>query len=210
MSHVFIFMWRTLVTIFTSPTIINYFKWVATNFTLTSHFITLIFIRRRFVYYSLTRSPNNEGVFWRGQTPKLPLRWCEWLDLNQWSLDYQSSAFTNYATLAYARQFIFTRNFPLKPRLTYFPRRPVRHVGFLALMRINQREHRALTFSSPPLGFHSVRIRCTTCEMIHLVMRRVLWHITYSYLAYQPNQEFLFYLGRVSQTPRTNSLFIGA
>ena len=65
------------------------------------------------------------------------------------------------------------------------------------------------TFSSPPLGFHSVRICCTT-YLIHLVACLVLRHDTYSYLAYQPNQEFLFYLGRVSQTPRTNSLFIGA
>ena len=69
----------------------------------------------------------------------------------------------------------------------------MRHVSFLVLMRINQRGHRAITFSSPPLGFHSVRIRCTTyvalsAKKIHLVMRRVLWHITYSYLAYQPNQ----------------------
>lgn len=33
-------------------------------------------IKRRFIYYSPTRSPDNEGAFWRGQTPKLPLRWC--------------------------------------------------------------------------------------------------------------------------------------
>ena len=44
-----------------------------------------------------------------------------------------------------------------------------------------------VTFSSPPLGFHSVRIRCTTYA-IHLVARLVLRHDTYSYLAYQPNQ----------------------
>ena len=61
-------------------------------------------------------------------------------------------------------------------------------MGFLALMRMNQREHRALTFSSPPLGFYSVRIRCTTYEAIHLVTRLVLRRGTYGYLAYQPNQ----------------------
>lgn len=81
------------------------------------------------------------------------------------------------------RQFIFTRNFPLKPRLTYFPRRPGTAPRFSGIRARPAR----VAFSSPPLGFYSVRIRCTTYT-IHLVMWRVLWHITYSYLAYQPNQ----------------------
>ena len=119
--------------------------------------------------------------------------------------------------LCYTRilpKVIFTRDLRSKPCLTYFPRCPCATRGFSGLNAHDQREHRAITFSSPPLGFHSVRIRCTTYEAlsakkIHLVARLVLRHDTYSYLAYQPNQAPSVFVRLAKRTFDSTRLFGG-
>lgn len=131
----------------------------------------------------MTKAP-----FGRGQTPKLPLQWCLGGVSKSRPRAYQARALPLSYPGICAAVYIYEK-LSAKTSPNLLSAAPLCDTWvFWPLMRMNQREHRALTFSSPPLGFHSVRIRCTTYEAIHLVARLVLRHDTYSYLAYQPNQ----------------------
>ena len=132
MCHICIFMRRTLITVLTSPTIIHYFKWLATYFALSQihHPNSNLKGDSSIIAWHvllMTKAP-----FGRGQTPKLPLRWCLGGVSKSRPLRYQHSALPlSYPGICAA--VIFTRNFPLKPRLTYFPRRPCATRGFSGL-----------------------------------------------------------------------------
>ena len=128
MWHIFIFMWCALITILTSPTIVHYFKWFTTNFTITRFQNHHLDLRIGDLSIIARHVLPRRGHFCRGQTPKLPLWWCRGQDLN---LCDEIISFAYLPTIwpRHSRQFIFTRNFPLKPRLTCAVRILVGKVG---------------------------------------------------------------------------------